>query len=549
VGAGYEFVIRARAAGVARRSGLPAPPSNPKFPSMADPNTEHLLGRIAVHLKMITMDQLAEATRLQGEDSAAPIGQVLIDNGWITPEQLQKLIQCQKEYVARRQAASSAPPASGAPATAPAGEAAPAVPAAASTPAAVPAPPARPRAAHPAPAATSAAKAGRAPGAKGAAAAAAGKAAARPVAAPPARGRAAGGSATNPVPAAARLEALLTRAVRAQASDLHIHSGAPVRLRLNGELVAEEGPPLPHAEAEALLAAAMTAPQRAAFESNGEIDFACTIAGLGRFRVNVYRQHRGIDGVFRVIPPQAPTLQALGLPASLARVVNFHQGLVLLTGPAGCGKSSTLAALVDILNTERRDHILTIEDPIEHVQPSKRCVVNQRQVNHHTDSFARALRAALREDPDIIVIGELRDRETISLALTAAETGHLVLGTLHTGSAIRTINRLLGVFPPEQQTQIRTMISESLKAIVSQRLVRTSDGKRRVPAIELLMVNRAVGNLIRENKTFQILSILQTGAPHGMFLMETSLGALVKAGTITKDEALRHCEDPKRLAA
>jgi twitching motility protein PilT len=480
---------------------------------MAEPDPEHLLGRIAVHLKMITMDQLAEATRLQGDDAAAPIGQVLIDKGWITHDQLRKLVQCQKDYVARRQAAANAAPA--------AATAARTTAAAAPRPARASAPRAA-KPARPAPAAVAPARPGPA---------------------------AATGTSTNPVPAVSRLEALLMRAVQARASDLHIHSGAPIRLRLNGDLVAEDGPPLAIAEAEALLLAAMTEAQRAAFEENGEIDFACTRTGVGRFRVNVYRQHRGTDGVFRVIPPRPPTLEGLGLPASLARVVNFHQGLVLLTGPAGCGKSSTLASLVDILNTERRDHILTIEDPIEHLHPSKRCVVNQRQVSRHTESFARALRAALREDPDIIVIGELRDRETISLALTAAETGHLVLGTLHTGSAIRTINRILGAFPPEQQTQVRAMMAESLKAIVSQRLVRTADGSRRVPAIELLMVNRAVSNLIRENKTFQILSVLQTGATHGMCLMESALGVLVKAGTIAKDEALRHCEDPKRLAA
>jgi twitching motility protein PilT len=480
---------------------------------MADPKPEHLLGRIAVHLKLITMDQLAEATRLQGEEGGAPIGQVLIRKGWITAEQLQKLIQYQKEYVARRQAA----PAAESPKPAATGAAAPAA-----APATAPVK------------ATARATAGPRP-------------APAPKPAPPARPAA--GTTTNPVQPASRLDALLARAAQMKASDLHIHSGSPVRLRLHGDLVDDEGAPLPVAEAEAMLVAALTPEQRALFEANGEIDFAYTLAGVGRFRSNIYRQHRGTDGVFRIIPPQPPTLEELGLPASLARVVNYHQGLVLLTGPAGCGKSSTLAALVNILNEERRDHILTIEDPIEHIHTSKRCVVNQRQVNRHTESFARALRGALREDPDIIVIGELRDLETLSLALTAAETGHLVLGTLHTNSAIRTISRILGVFPPNQQEQVRAMISESLKAIVSQRLMPTADRSRRVAALEILLCNKAVGNLIREGKTVQILSTLQTGAPHGMCLMETSLAALLKAGTITRDEALRHCEDPKRLAA
>jgi len=221
---------------------------------------------------------------------------------------------------------------------------------------------------------------------------------------------------------------------------------------------------------------------------------------------------------------------------------------VLLTGPAGCGKSSTLAALVNIINQDRHDHIITIEDPIEYIHPSKGCVVNQRQVGPHTGSFARALRAALREDPDIIAIGELRDLETISLALTAAETGHLVLATLHTNNAIRTVNRILGVFPPNQQEQIRTMVSESLRAVVSQRLVARADGNGRVPAIEVLVANKAVGNLIRENKTFQIRSVLQTGLSHGMCLLDVSLAELVKKGIVTREEALKHADEPGRFA-
>ncbi len=221
--------------------------------------------------------------------------------------------------------------------------------------------------------------------------------------------------------------------------------------------------------------------------------------------------------------------------------------MVLVTGPAGCGKSSTMAAFLNLVNEERTDHILTIEDPIEVLHPSKSCQVNQRQVRSHTESFARALRAALREDPDVIAIGELRDLETISLALTAAETGHFVLGTLHTTSTIRTIDRLIGVFPPDQQTQVRTMLSESLRAVVSQRLVVRADGAGRVPVLEVLIVNKAISNLIRENKTFQIRSVLQTGAAQGMCLLDSSLEALVKQGVITREEALRHAEEPKRF--
>ena len=222
---------------------------------------------------------------------------------------------------------------------------------------------------------------------------------------------------------------------------------------------------------------------------------------------------------------------------------------MLLTGPAGCGKSSTLAAFVRLINEERQDHIVTVEDPIEYLHTPIRCVVNQRQVGRDTGSFARALKAALREDPDVIAIGELRDLETISLALTAAETGHLVLATLHTGSAIRTVDRMVGSFPSNHQAQIRTMLSESLRAVVSQRLVRRADGEGRVPALEVLLGTRAVSNLIRESKSFQIRSILQTGAAQGMCLLDVSLAQMVRDGLVTREEALLHADDPKLMPA
>jgi twitching motility protein PilT len=271
------------------------------------------------------------------------------------------------------------------------------------------------------------------------------------------------------------------------------------------------------------------------------------VEGLARFRANIFRQQSGFDGIFRAIQPEPPTLEDLGLPQDLARFTNYHQGMVLITGPTGCGKSSTLAALVDLINEERKEHLLTIEDPIEYQYTPKRCIVNQRSVHRHTGSFARALRAALREDPDVIVIGELRDLETISLAMTAAETGHFVLATLHTGGAIRTLNRLIGSFPSNQQDQVRKMLSESLRAVISQRLVRKADGSGQTPALETLVVTKAVGNLIRENKTFQIQSILQTGAAQGMVMLDQSIRALVKSGTISREEALLHVEDPKIL--
>jgi twitching motility protein PilT len=349
--------------------------------------------------------------------------------------------------------------------------------------------------------------------------------------------------------AARRLDTLLEYAVARNASDIHVHSAAPLKMRINGRFQEIEVEPLDRALATEMIREVLTPEQQAAIEAHGQVDFAYTLPGLGRFRSNAYRQQRGLDAVFRAIPPEPPTLASLGLPESLARFANFHQGMVLITGPAGCGKSSTLAAMINIINQDRRDHIITVEDPIEYLHRSQQCVVNQRQVGRHTGTFARALRAALREDPDIIALGELRDLETISLALTAAETGHLVLATLHTSNAIRTINRILGVFPPEQQEQIKTMVSESLRAVVSQRLVPRADGNGRVPALEVLVCTKAVGNLIRENKTFQIRSILQTGSAQGMCLLDGSLQELVKNKVITREEAMRQADDPQKFAA
>ncbi|MFQ5742666.1 MAG: type IV pilus twitching motility protein PilT [Acidobacteriota bacterium] len=342
------------------------------------------------------------------------------------------------------------------------------------------------------------------------------------------------------------LEDLLRQACELGVSDLHLHSGAPVKVRLHGVL-GDATDVIDAAEAERMLHDLLNDEQRALIEENLQLDFAFPIPGVGRFRANAYRQQRGLDAVFRAVPLEAPTLEDLMLPNSLESLAGLHQGIVLFTGPAGCGKSSTMAALVRLINQRRRDHILTIEDPIEYKHASDACVVNQRQVGPHTDSFARALRAALREDPDVIVIGELRDLETISLALTAAETGHLVLATLHTSGAVRTINRILGVFPPEQQAQIRMMVSESLRAIISQRLVLKADGSGRVPALEILPNTKAIANLIRDNKTYQIISLMQTGVSQGMCLLDNSLVELVKTRVITKEEACLHAEDTKRF--
>jgi len=345
-----------------------------------------------------------------------------------------------------------------------------------------------------------------------------------------------------------RLEAALASAVSAKASDVHFHAGGPLQQRLAGRLVVTEQR-IDREVVERIVTASLTPAQRVVLRDRGEIDFCLDLPGVGRFRANAYRQQRGLDAVFRIIPEQAPNLERLGLPAELAKYTDYHQGMVLVTGPAGCGKSSTLSALVDHINETREEHILTIEDPIEVVHSSKRCLVNQRHAGQHTQSFARALQGALREDPDVIVIGELRDLATIRLAMTAAETGHFVLATLHTSSAVRTVNRMIGAFPSEEQHHVRAMLSESLKAVVSQRLVETSDGAHRVPALEVLVVTRAIGNLIRDEKTVQIRSLMQTGKLHGMYLLDQSLNELVAAGEITREAALAIAEDAKLITA
>lgn len=344
-----------------------------------------------------------------------------------------------------------------------------------------------------------------------------------------------------------KMETILARAMEMLASDVHVHSGGPVQMRVNGTLKELKLGNLRPEDAERLLLSVLDDNQRKTLFETQDLDFALQLPGVGRFRCNFYRQQRGWDGVFRPISENPPTLDSLGLPSSVTKLLDYHQGLILLTGPAGCGKSSTMAALVNLVNETREDHIITVEDPVEYVHKPKKCIVNQRQAGKHTLSFGNALRGALREDPDVIVIGELRDLETIQLAITAAETGHLVMGTLHTNSALRTINRILDVFPPKQQSQIRAMVSESLRAIVSQRLVPSADGTKRVAAAEILFVKPSVSNLIRDEKVFQIKSIMQTARSDGMWLLDDSLLELVKSGQITKDTAQKYADDPKRF--
>jgi twitching motility protein PilT len=341
------------------------------------------------------------------------------------------------------------------------------------------------------------------------------------------------------------LHRVLDHACSIDASDVHLHAETPVKVRVYHQLRDLMPDVLGKADVESVLVSVMTSEQREIYFRHGEVDFTYAVPSVGRFRTNIYNQHGGPAGCFHYIPAEPPTLGDLGLPNAAARLINHQNGIVLITGPAGSGKTSTLAALINLLNEERADHVLSIEDPIEYLHTSKRAVVNQREVNRHTRSFQAALHSALREDPDVICIGELRDLETISLALSAAETGHLVMGTLHTQGVIRTINRIVGAYAPSQQGQVRTMLSESLRAIISQKLIPRADGKGMVLAYELMMANVAAANLIRENRTFQLGQVLQMGRSRGMRAMDESLMELVKAGTITKRAAAHEAEDPR----
>ena len=327
------------------------------------------------------------------------------------------------------------------------------------------------------------------------------------------------------------MQELLRETVARDASDLHLSTGEPPLVRVHGDLVRLEAPPLAADDVAALAHGIMSEEQRKRFAAEHEVDFSCELPELGRFRVNVFLHSRGPGAVLRAIPTRIPSLEALGMPAALKELCNRERGLVLVTGPTGSGKSTTLAAMVDLINESWDAHILTIEDPIEFVHPPKRCLVNQREVGPHTGSFSAALRSALREDPDVILIGEMRDLETIALALTAAETGHLVFGTLHTSSAPKTVDRIIDAFPAGQQAQIRTMLAESLEAVVAQTLVKKKAGGR-AAACEILIGTPAVRNLIREAKLHQIPSMMQTGQRVGMQTLEMALGELVKRGVI-----------------
>ncbi len=327
------------------------------------------------------------------------------------------------------------------------------------------------------------------------------------------------------------------------ASDIHLGVNTQPTWRRSGNLepIFPQAPRLTAGQTLALAHGFLDEAQLARLETQGDVDFAYSTP-LGRFRTSVVRQRLGVDLVFRIISTKLRTMDDLGLPQSLKKLTEYHNGLVLVTGPVGSGKSTTLAAMVDQINATRREHIITLEDPVEYIIAPKGCQVTQREVHTHTRSFAAALRGALREDPDVIMVGEMRDLETISLAITASETGHLVLGTLHTSSAARTLDRVLDVFPVDQRDQIRVMVSESLRGIVSQQLVPRADGKGRVLALEVLVNQPAVANTIREAKTYMLPGIIQTGRKQGMKLMDESLRELGVAGLITREEAFARSE-------
>jgi len=329
---------------------------------------------------------------------------------------------------------------------------------------------------------------------------------------------------------------LLEFSVKHNASDLHLSAGMPPLIRVDGDVRKLQVPPLEHKEVHSLIYDIMNDKQRRDYEEDLECDFSFEVPGLARFRVNAFVQARGAAAVFRTIPSKVLSLEELGCPDIFRTISEKPRGLVLVTGPTGSGKSTTLAAMIDYINDHRYDHILTIEDPIEFVHDNKKCLVNQREVHRDTHSFNAALRSALREDPDIILVGEMRDLETIRLALTAAETGHLVFGTLHTTSAPKTIDRVIDVFPAEEKTMVRSMLSESLQAVISQTLLKKMGGGR-VAAHEIMVGTPAIRNLIREDKVAQMYSVIQTGAALGMQTLDQSLQTLLQRGLVSRDEA------------
>jgi twitching motility protein PilT len=348
--------------------------------------------------------------------------------------------------------------------------------------------------------------------------------------------------------AAYSIDDLLKQMKAMEASDLHLTPGSPPVVRVRGQIVRLEsfGKLVPDTTRD-LLYRILSTEQQKLLETNRNVDLAYSLPGVARFRVNVYFQRQSIAAAFRLIPTEIKSLEELGLPTQLGELATKPRGLVLVTGPTGSGKSTTLATLIDKINRSRNEHILTIEDPIEFLHWHRQCIVNQREIGPDAKSFAEALRAALREDPDVILVGEMRDLETISTALTAAETGHLVFATLHTQSAPQTIDRIIDVFPAEQQDQVRIQLAGTLQGIVTQNLVPTADGRGRIAALEILFPDDAVRNLIRQGKVEQIYSVLQTGSQRGMQTMEQALADLTLRGVITREVALSRTSRPEQL--
>jgi len=345
----------------------------------------------------------------------------------------------------------------------------------------------------------------------------------------------------------ARIDAFFKLMHEQGASDLHLFAGEPPMLRIDGYIERVKYKILENDDLRKMLYEITAEEKIKTFEETGDIDFGYEVSGLARYRANYFMQRRGIGAVFREIPNDIATCEQLGLPQVVAKLASLPRGLVLVTGPTGAGKSTTLAAIINVANRVRKDHIITVEDPIEFVHQSQGCVINHRELGTHTKSFAAALRGALREDPDIILVGEMRDLETISLALEAATTGHLVFSTLHTTSAYATVDRIIEVFPASQQPQVRSTLSDALRAVVSQALLKRQGRKGRCAALEILIATPAVRNLIREMKTFQIPSMIQTGKKYGMQLLDDSLMDLVNKGWASADEAYAKANEKSRF--
>ena len=346
----------------------------------------------------------------------------------------------------------------------------------------------------------------------------------------------------------ATIEQMLRAAKDAGASDLHITVGVPPKMRVNGKLITTDFPRMLPVDTAALLLEIMNEQQRAKFEEKGEHDMSFSIPNLGRYRVNAYKQRGSVAIALRLVGTQVPSAEELGVPDSVMDLYQRKRGLLLVTGPTGSGKSTTLAAIIDKINNNRECNVITLEDPIEYLHQHKKSMVNQREIGLDSQSYANALRAALREDPDVILVGEMRDFETISVAITAAETGHLVLSTLHTIGAASTVDRIIDVFPPHQQQQIRVQFANVLEAIISQQLIPKADELGRVAAFEVLHANHAVRNLIREGKTHQLLSVMQTNRKMGMITMDEAISQLYSAGKISKDMAIQFAQDPDAMA-